>query len=132
MAEIAFPRKPIFQNLRLAEITFPRKLIFQNLHLPEFTFGRNYISPKTYFPEITFGRNYISLKTYFQNLRLAEITFPRKHIFSRNCTHQPEISLLIEFTLRKYIIMIVYFQKLSSFGLRVEQKGQRRAFSHVV
>ena len=32
----------------------------------------------------------------------------------------------MEFTLRKYVIMIVHFQKLLSYGLRVEQKGQRR------
>ena len=146
-------------NVHLPEITFSRTLhaltknyISPKAHLAEITFARIYISPKTYFLEFTFGRNYISRKLIFQNLHLAKITFPRKLIFqnllspefifgrnyispknhfSRNYTHQPEISLLIEFTIQKYIIMIVRFQKLTSYDLRVEQKGQRRAFSHV-
>ena len=113
LPEITFPRGLVWQKLHLPEFTFPRKLFFQNLHLPEFTFSRNYISPKTYFPEFTLARIYIWPKLHF----------PR-NLFSRNCTHQPEISLLIEFSLRKYVIMIVHFQKLLSYGLRVEQNGK--------
>ena len=59
------------QNKRLAEIAFPRKLIFQNLH-----FARMYIWPKLNFPENLFSRIYTC-----QNVHLAEIEFPRKLIF---------------------------------------------------
>ena len=132
LSQITFPRKLICQKLHLPESTFGRNYIPPKTYLPECTFGRNYISPKTYLPEFTLARMYIWPK----------ITFSRKLIFqilsfySPSCLGQEtakgpfgfrvklppahmstthgEISLLIEFTLQKYIIMLVYFQKLLS------------------
>ena len=83
--------------MHLPEFTFPRKLIFQNLHLPEFTFRQNCISPKTYFLAFTLDRIYLWPK----------LNYP-ENLFSRNYTHQPGILLLIEFILRKYMIMNDY------------------------
>ena len=118
--ESLFSRIYTCQNVHLAEITFPRKLIFQNLHLSECTFGRNYISPKAFFqnlhlPECTFGRNYISRKAYFPEFTLArmyiwpKLQFPES-LFSKYDTHLTENSLLIEFTLQKYIICLFIFK----------------------
>ena len=76
--------------------------------MPEFTPARMYIWPKSHFPENYFSRIYI-----YQNVHLAGLHFP-ENLFSRKYTHKPEISVLIEFTLRKYVIVLVHFQKLVS------------------
>ena len=112
---------------------WPEFTFLPKAHLAKITLAKIYISPKTYFLELKLARIYICLKLYFpenlfsriytgQNLHLAE------KFISRNYTHQLEISLLIEFTLQKYIIIIVHFLKLISYGLRKEQKEQRRVF----
>ena len=133
LPECTFGRNCIFPKTCLPEFTlarmyiwpklhFHRKLICQNLPLPECTFGRNCISPKIHFPDI------IHIKTWNFVIHIKTENIHIKHIFGFYvfCTHKThknrkdiihiktEISLLIEFTLRKYIIMFVHFQKLLS------------------
>ena len=80
-----------------------QKPIFQNGHLPECTFGGMDIYPKNYFPELTLARMYIWPKLHFP-----------ESLFSRNYTHLPEILLLIEFTLRKHMIVLDLYAVFST------------------
>ena len=119
--ENLFSRIYTCQNVHLDEITFPR--------MPQFTLARMYIwpdhiSPKPYLPKFILASMYVWPKSHFsenyfsriyscQNVDLVGLHFP-ENLFAKNYTHKSEISFSIEFTLRKYIIGLVYFQKLVS------------------
>ena len=127
----------ICPKLHLPEWTSVPNYISPKAYLPKITLARMYIWQKLHFPKNLFARIYTC-----QNVHLPKITFSRKLIFqilsfySPSCLGQEtakgpfglrvklppahlstthgEISLLIEFTLQKYIIMLVHFQKLLS------------------